>query len=108
MYDNISGIQTLRGVWPAKNIGIIQSTTRDYPDIDLINLSVTNDSPLQSKNISEDPKKDTKLIVPRRTFSPYNDQATLHLYPALWTLLLPITIDHQLTDIYRSYIMQVG
>ena len=101
-------MQTLRGDWPTKNIGVIQSMTREYPDIDLTDRSGTEGSPLHAINLSEDAQKDVKLIVSRRTFSPYNDQATLHLYSALWTLLLPVTIDHQFADICRSYIMQVS
>ncbi|CAF4809629.1 unnamed protein product, partial [Rotaria sp. Silwood1] len=33
-------------------------------------------------------------------------QATLHLRPALWTLLLPVTVDRRVSDIWRSCIMQ--
>ena len=32
------------------------------------------------------------LLVPSHTYVPYNAQATLHTYKALWSLLLPITV----------------
>jgi hypothetical protein len=63
--------------------------------------------PLHFKNVSNDTNKDVKLIVPRRTFSPYDQQTTLHLRPALWALFLPVTVHQQITDIYRSYVMEV-
>jgi len=65
------------------------------------------DLPLHFKNVSNDTNKDVKLIVPRRTFSPYDQQATLHFRPALWALFLPVTVHQQVTDIVRSYVMQV-
>ncbi|CAF4401981.1 unnamed protein product [Rotaria sp. Silwood2] len=35
-------------------------------------------------------------------------KATLHLHPALWALLLPVTVDRRVSDIWRSCIMQVN
>ena len=32
------------------------------------------------------------LLVPSHTYVPYNAQATLHTYKALWSMLLPITV----------------
>lgn len=107
-YNNISSIQTLRGYWSTKNIGVVQSVFREYPDIDTNSRSLAGHSPLKLRNLAEDAEIDVKLIIPRRSFSPYNDQATLHLYSALWALLLPVTIGYQLADIWRSYIMQVS
>mmetsp|Transcript_51326 Transcript_51326/g.133346 ORF Transcript_51326/g.133346 Transcript_51326/m.133346 type:complete len:521 (-) Transcript_51326:501-2063(-) len=40
------------------------------------------------------------------TFMPYNAQATLHSYEALWGLLLPVTVHGRVTDIWRSYFTQ--
>ena len=46
------------------------------------------------------------LVIPRGVFSPYNSQATVHLYEALWSLLLPRTVEMRDADILRSYIAQ--
>ena len=40
------------------------------------------------------------------TFMPYNAQATLHGYDALWGLLLPCTVHGRVTDIWRAYFTQ--
>jgi hypothetical protein len=39
-------------------------------------------------------------------FSRYNAQATLHLQPALWSLVLPVTVHGRVSDIWRGYITQ--
>jgi hypothetical protein len=41
------------------------------------------------------------IAVPRGSYAPYNAQATLHLYTALWSLLLPVTIHGRVSDIWR-------
>jgi len=40
------------------------------------------------------------------TMMPYNAQATLHAYDALWGLLLPCTVHGRVTDIWRAYFTQ--
>ncbi|CAF1134273.1 unnamed protein product [Adineta steineri] len=102
----IISTQTLRGLWPTKNIGIIHSLTECQVDVDSVYKSVVPGFPLRFQKISNDRNKDVKLIAPRRTFSPYNKQSTLHLRPSLWALLLPVTVSQQVSDIYRSYVMQ--
>uniref|UniRef100_A0A7S1INI2 Glycosyl transferase CAP10 domain-containing protein n=1 Tax=Eutreptiella gymnastica TaxID=73025 RepID=A0A7S1INI2_9EUGL len=46
------------------------------------------------------------VALPPGTFCPYNAQATLHLKPAFWGMLLPITVHGRVSDIWRSYITQ--
>ncbi|CAF1481059.1 unnamed protein product, partial [Adineta steineri] len=77
----IVSTQTLRGLWPTKNIGIIHSLTECQVDVDSVYKSVVPGFPLRFQKISNDRNKDVKLIAPRRTFSPYNKQSTLHLRP---------------------------
>ena len=36
----------------------------------------------------------------------YNAQATLHLQPALWSLVLPVTVHGRVSDIWRGYVTQ--
>ena len=40
------------------------------------------------------------------TMMPYNAQATLHHYDALWGLLLPCTVHGRVTDIWRAFFTQ--
>ena len=46
------------------------------------------------------------LLVPSNTYTPYNAQATTHLYNAFWGLYLPIYVPGRVTDILRSYITE--
>jgi hypothetical protein len=46
------------------------------------------------------------VSLPRGTMMPYNAQATLHAYDALWGLLLPCTVHGRVTDIWRAYFTQ--
>jgi hypothetical protein len=52
--------------------------------------------------------KNIKLFVPHRSLSPYGQQGTIHFRSALWALLLPVTIEQKVSDIFRSYVMQVS
>ncbi len=44
------------------------------------------------------------MVLPQGVFCPYNAQATLHLYEAFWSMLLPKTVNGRVSDIWRSYI----
>ena len=46
------------------------------------------------------------LVIPRGVFAPYNSHSTIHLYEALWSLLIPQTEHKMVADIWRSYIAQ--
>ena len=48
----------------------------------------------------------TTVALRRGTMMPYNAQATLHAYDALWGLLLPCTVHGRVTDIWRAYFTQ--
>lgn len=45
-------------------------------------------------------------VKQRRSFTPYNAQATVHLYDAFWGLLLPVTVHGRVSDIWRAYLTQ--
>lgn len=46
------------------------------------------------------------FALPVGTMAPFNAQATLWARPALWGLLLPITVHGRVSDIWRGYIAQ--
>eukprot|EP00536_Pseudo-nitzschia_multiseries_P011281 jgi/Psemu1/289600/fgenesh1_pg.375_\ len=46
-------------------------------------------------------------MVPPGSYSPYNSEATVHLYHAFWGLYLPFSVGTKAAaDVYRSYITQ--
>ena len=89
------------------SIGIIQSLANHDPDIDAIfrlTMPIPFDFPgdfPQGSGAASRP-----LLVPADTYAPYNAQATLHTYSALWSLLLPVTVHGRVSDIWRGYIAQ--
>ena len=47
-----------------------------------------------------------RMVLPHGVFCPYNAQATMHLYKAFWSMLLPKTVSGRVSDIWRSYISE--
>lgn len=101
------------------SVGIIQSLADSDPDVDAM-YRLTQPIPI---HFPEDPFASHKLsssdqltnhhppaakllLVPAGVYSPYNAQATLHRYPALWALLLPVTVHGRVSDIWRGYLAQ--
>lgn len=72
--------KALLGSWNSSKIGVVQSLANHDPDVDAI-YRITQTLPL---NFDRRDSKRT-LILPKRTMSPYNAQATLHYHDALWT-----------------------
>ncbi len=91
---------------PSKSIGVIQSLANNDPDVDAV-YRLTQ--PLPFSFPSYDAKHGAKLhslLIPSQTYVPYNAQATLNMYNALWSLYLPVTVNGRVSDIWRSYIQQ--
>jgi len=84
---------------PAKEVGIIQSLANHDPDVDAI-YRLTQPIPFDF------PSTGKPVAVPKNSYAPYNAQATLHTYDALWSLLLPVTVHGRVSDIWRGYITQ--
>ena len=83
------------------SIAVLQSLAEHQPDLDAI-YRITMPVPFSFKRSNE-----TKpLLVPMGVLTPYNAQATLHLQPGFWALLLPITVHGRVSDIWRSYFAQ--
>ena len=99
---------------PARKIGIVQSLANTDPDVDAIYrllmpipFNFTSKIPHILSTQGAVPSHDIKLLkVPDRAYAPYNAQATLHSYSALWSLLLPVTVHGRVSDIWRGYIYQ--
>ena len=84
-----------------QSIAVLQSLAEHQPDLDAI-YRITMPVPFSFKR-----SKETKpLLVPKGVLTPYNAQATLHLQPSFWALLLPITVHGRVSDIWRSYFAQ--
>lgn len=82
-------------------LAVLQSPSDHQPDADIIYQS-TMLFPFSFNRTRET----RPLLVPPHTFAPYNAKATLHFQPGLWALYLPITVDKELSDIWRGYIAQ--
>ena len=85
------------------SIGVIQSLCNGDPDNDAVFRMTRPDS---TNFTFERSAKSLPLLIPSNAYSPYNAQATTHLYNAFWGLYLPITVPGRVTDIWRSYITQ--
>ena len=91
------------GDLPLSSIGVIQSLCNGDPDTDAVFRMTRKDS---TKFTFDRSVQSMPLLVPFNAYSPYNAQATTHLYNAFWGLYLPITVPGRVTDIWRSYITQ--
>eukprot|EP00775_Hariotina_reticulata_P006191 gene6191-6427_t len=81
-------------------VAVVQSLADHEPDVDGI-FRLTRNIPFNFNSASKH-----SLIMPHGPLTPFNAQATLVLQPALFTLLLPITVHGRVSDIWRSYIAQ--
>jgi hypothetical protein len=73
------------------------------PDVDAI-FRLTRPLPCSFEGLPE--KSPELMAVPPKFFTPYNAQATVHLYEAFWGLLLPVTVHGRVSDIWRAYLAQ--
>lgn len=114
-----------------REVGVLQFVADENPDVDAIHRLVkgeedkTNGGPITFKrhvkylpeNINPDDanyyyNKITELsthgslVVPSHTYVPYNAQASVHTYNAMFALLLPATVTGRVSDIWRSYFSQ--
>lgn len=81
-------------------IAVLQSLANNEPDVDGI-FRLTQPIPFDFA-----PSAQRTLVVSTGVLTPYNAQAQLTLQPALWTLLLPVTVHGRVSDIWRSYFAQ--
>lgn len=86
-------------------IGVIQSLADHDPDVDAIYRMTSSPLPFNF-NPDSSVSGDRLLVVPSCKYSPYNAQATLHFYSALWSLFLPVTVHGRVSDIWRGYVFQ--
>lgn len=73
------------------------------PDVDAI-FRLTRPLPCSFGGLPEGSPE--LMVVPPKFFTPYNAQATVHLYEAFWGLLLPVTVHGRVSDIWRAYLAQ--
>ena len=85
----------------------MQSLANTDPDVDAIYRLLMLIPFNFTAKLHRTPTSQLKLLkVPDRAFSPYNAQAPLHGYSALWSLLLPVTVHGRVSNIWRGYIYQ--
>jgi len=81
-----------------KKIGIIQSLANHDPDVDSI-YRLTQPIPFDF-NLNQ-----KSVLVPQKSLTPFNAQATIWTKETFWGLLLPSTVHGRVSDIWRSYIV---
>ena len=86
----------VRNAIPMENIAVMQYCANGDPDIDAVHRLV---KPLPM-NYAEDVPP---LQVPTHAFAPYNAQASIHTYDALWATFLPYSVPGRVSDIWRGY-----
>ncbi len=98
--DRIVPLERKLSTQQVKCLPIVQQymANRD-PDVDAI-YRLSHSLPMDY--ISD--KK--RMVLPHGVFCPYNAQATMHLYKAFWSMLLPKTVSGRVSDIWRSYISE--
>ena len=82
-------------------IAVLQSASDHQPDADELYSGI-----MPFPFYFRKPDFQLPLVVPKQTFTPYNKQASLHFQVALWALYLPVSVEIEISDIWRSYIAQ--
>lgn len=86
------------GTGPAR-VGVFQFAADVDPDVDAI-YRLTRTLPFSFSPSAP------SLVIPSGVLTPYNAQASVHTYDALWAMLLPITVPGRVSDIWRGYAAQ--
>jgi hypothetical protein len=87
---------------PLSQIAVLQYCTDDTPDIDALHRLMKP----RPTTFERHGARATPLLIPSRVFARYNAQATIRTKPALFALLLPITVPGRVSDIWRGYFAQ--
>jgi len=103
--SNTSALRVKTAVMKAERIGILQSLANNDPDVDGI-YRLIQPLPFSFPVTSRGGEKLLPFSTPKGAYAPYNAQATLHMYCALWSLYLPVTVHGRVSDIWRGYIFQ--
>jgi len=82
----------------ASGVSVLQSLADHDPDVDAI-YRMTGRLPIYFE------RPDETVAVPPGIYSPWNAQAVLLHRSALWGLLLPVSVEGRVCDIWRSYIV---
>jgi len=86
---------------PTEKIAVFQSLANHDPDVDAI-YRLTQPLPFDFVPVNDE----VPLLVPQDAYSPFNAQATLFTYEAMFMLILPLTVHGRVSDIWRSYFGQ--
>jgi len=84
---------------PLEELAVLQFCAQGDPDIDAIHRLV---KPLPM-NFAPEGEDSQPIQIPTHAFTPYNAQASIHTYNALWATLLPFSVPGRVSDIWRGY-----
>jgi len=91
----------LEKLFRSSSLAVLQSLADHEPDVDAI-FRLTQGTPVSFQR----DRQSLVHVLPHGVYSPYNAQATLHLYAGFFALFLPVTVAGRVSDIWRSYISQ--
>lgn len=94
---------TLTSAQLARPPAVQQFLADEDPDVDAV-FRLTRELPCNFEGLP--PELPEVFANPPHIFTPYNAQATVHLYEAFWGLLLPVTVHGRVSDIWRAYLTQ--
>ena len=84
-----------------RQASIRQAVVNGDPDVDAI-FRLTRRYKNDRSNLSFDAAA-PPIVIPQRTFVPFNSQNTMFVSVSFWALVLPTTVSGRSSDIYRSY-----
>eukprot|EP00127_Corallochytrium_limacisporum_P005094 Clim_evm49s198 gene=Clim_evmTU49s198 len=94
-----------KGTIDVRSIGIMQSLAHHDPDVDAIYRLTSGPLPFDFCEVNL--AANSVQVIPPGTLTPFNAQATLFNHGMLWATYLPISVHSRVSDIWRSYIVQV-
>eukprot|EP00127_Corallochytrium_limacisporum_P002911 Clim_evm90s142 gene=Clim_evmTU90s142 len=94
-----------KGTIDMRSIGIVQSLAHHDPDVDAIYRLTSGLLPFNFCEVNL--AASSVQVIPPGTLTPFNAQATLFNHDMLWATYLPISVHGRVSDIWRSYIVQV-
>ena len=81
-------------------VGVVQSLANLQPDVDAV-YRFTRDTPC---SFGATPASHLPVMVPQKSYTPFNAQATLWMKTAFRYLAFPISVNYRISDIWRAYV----
>ncbi|KAL3864903.1 hypothetical protein ACJMK2_006550 [Sinanodonta woodiana] len=90
-----------RGTISTKSVGVFQAIANQEPDVDAC-FRFTREYPINFEAKQTFPF----CLVPRYSYCPFNERATLWTKQAFQYMVLPLSVSSRVSDVWRSYVAQ--